>query len=92
MVTEIIAFDSEAPIYPDFMIELRSEIDGLKMLQEKMLEYIDNGMSLGWLIDRLQRKIYVYRPSSPIEELDNPSTVSGDPLLTKFVLDLSEIW
>jgi Uma2 family endonuclease len=74
------------------MIELRSETDGLKMLQEKMQEYIDNGMSLGWLIDRLQLKVYVYRPSSPLEELDNPSTVSGDPVLTGFVLDLSKIW
>jgi Uma2 family endonuclease len=81
-----------APICPDFMIELRSETDGLKTLQEKMQEYIENGMSLGWLIDRSQRKIYVYRPSSPVEALDNPSTVSGDPLLPGFVLDLSRIW
>jgi Uma2 family endonuclease len=81
-----------APICPDFMIELRSETDGLKTLQEKMQEYIDNGMSLGWLIDRSQRKVYVYRPSSPVEALDNPSTVSGDPLLPGFVLDLSRIW
>lgn len=83
------------PICPDFMIELRSETDGFKTLQEKMHEYheyIDNGMSLGWLIDRSQRKVYVYRPSSPIEELDNPSTMSGDPLLPGFVLDLSRIW
>jgi Uma2 family endonuclease len=81
-----------APICPDFMIELRSETDGLKTLQEKMQEYIDNGMSLGWLIDRSQRKVYVYRPSAPVEALDNPATVSGDPLLPGFVLDLSRIW
>jgi Uma2 family endonuclease len=81
-----------APICPDFMIELRSETDGLKTLKEKMQEYIDNGMSLGWLIDRSQQKVYVYRPSSPVEELDNPTTMSGDPLLPGFVLDLSTIW
>jgi Uma2 family endonuclease len=81
-----------APICPDFVIELRSETDSLKRLQEKMQEYIDNGASLGWLIDRTQRKVYVYRPSTAVEELDNPSTVIGDPLLSEFVLDLSRIW
>lgn len=81
-----------APICPDFVIELRSETDSLKRLQEKMQEYIDNGTSLGWLIDRAQRKVYVYRPSTAIEELDNPSMVIGDPLLAGFVLDLSRIW
>ncbi|MBC6475841.1 MAG: Uma2 family endonuclease, partial [Hormoscilla sp. GM102CHS1] len=33
-------------------------------LQEKMLEYIDNGVSLGWLIDRNNRMVYIYRPAS----------------------------
>ncbi len=62
------------------------------MLKEKMQEYIDNGASLGWLIDRAQRKVYVYCPSTPVEELDNPSTLIGGPLLAGFVLDLSRIW
>jgi Uma2 family endonuclease len=69
-----------------------AETDSLKMLREKMQEYIDNGASLGWLIDRTQRKVYIYRPSTSIEELDNPSMVLGDPLLSGFVLDLSQIW
>jgi Uma2 family endonuclease len=69
-----------------------AETDSLKMLREKMQEYIDNGASLGWLIDRTQRKVYIYRPSTSIEELDNPSMVLADPLLSGFVLDLSQIW
>lgn len=81
-----------APVCPDFVIELRSPTDGLKVLQDKMQEYIDNGTNLGWLIDRLQRKVYVYRPNMPVEELDNPATLSGDPILPGFVLNLSQIW
>lgn len=81
-----------APICPDFVIELRSLCDGLKVLQDKMQEYIDNGALLGWLIDRQQKKVYVYRPANPIEEMDDPATLSGDPLLPGFVLDLSQIW
>jgi len=44
-----------------------------------MQEYMDNGASLGWLIDRKNRKVYIYRHSQAFEILDNPEMVSGDP-------------
>jgi Uma2 family endonuclease len=81
-----------APICPDFVVELRSPSDNLQPLKDKLQEYIDNGTSLGLLIDRKNRKVYIYRPQKEVECLDNPSTLSGDPLLTGFVLDLSKIW
>ena len=37
------------PICPDFVIELLSPSDSLKTTQEKMQEYIDNGVRLGIL-------------------------------------------
>jgi Uma2 family endonuclease len=57
-----------------------------------MQEYIENGTQLGWLIDRKQRKVFIYRPGNVIEELDNPQTLSGESLLPGFVLDLSQVW
>ena len=81
-----------APIAPDFVIELRSASDNLKLLQEKMPEYIANGVKLAWLIDRKQRKVFIYRPNCAVEELDNPQTLTGEDILPGFVLDLSEIW
>ena len=83
---------SFAPICPDFVIELRSASDTLSGLQDKMQEYLDNGTSLGWLIDRQNRKIYIYRPDQEPEILDNPETVSGAPELAGFVLNMSKIW
>ena len=53
-----------------------------------MGEYIENGAQLGWLIDPIQKKVYVYRPGAEVEELDNPASITGDPLLKGFVLDL----
>ena len=81
-----------APIVPDFVVELRSPSDSLKDLQKKMQQYMDNGVRLGWLIDRRQRRVYVYRPGVAVQQLDNPETVSGDPELPGFVLNLEEIW
>ena len=83
---------SFAAICPDFVIELRSSSDTLKVLQNKMQEYIDNGASLGFLIDRKNRKVYIYRPNQETEILDNPETVSGDPELAVFSLQMAKIW
>ena len=81
-----------APICPEFIVELRSENDNLSTLKEKMQEYIDNGTQLAWLIDRKQRKVFIYRPNCGVEELNNPQTLTGEDILPGFVLDLSEIW
>jgi Uma2 family endonuclease len=80
------------PLCPDFVIELRSPSDNLADLQDKMQEYIDNGAELGWLIDTGHRRVYVYRPGEEVQELDYAETISGDPLLSQFQLDLREIW
>jgi Uma2 family endonuclease len=81
-----------SPICPDFVVELRSETDSLKTLQEKIEEYIENGAQLGWLIDPIKKKVYVYRPNVDVEILDNPQTVSGEPLLKGFELNVQKIW
>lgn len=71
---------------------MRSETDNLRILQDKMQEYIDNSTQLGWLIDRKQRRVFIYRPNIAVEQLDNPKTLNGEFLLAGFVLDLSHIW
>jgi Uma2 family endonuclease len=80
------------PICPDFVIELRSPSDALKPLQDKMLEYLDNGMRLGWLINRKERQVEIYRQGQQKEVLEHPMTLSGENLLPNFVLNLKGIW
>ncbi|HXT61864.1 MAG TPA: Uma2 family endonuclease [Pyrinomonadaceae bacterium] len=81
-----------APICPDFVVELRSPSDNLTPLYLKMFEYIENGTYLGWLIDPVKRQVYVYRPDHEVVTLNNPETVSADPLLPGFTLNLTELW
>ncbi len=80
------------PICPDFVIELLSPSDSLKTTQEKMREYIDNGVYLGILINRKSRQVEIYRPGKEVEVLDSPATVSGEDVLKGFVLNLGMIW
>lgn len=81
-----------APTCPDFVVELRSPTDRLPFLLNKMSEYMSNGATLGWLIDPSTRRVYVYRLNSETVVLENPETVSGEPLLTGFQLQMKELW
>ena len=79
-------------IAPDFVAELLSPSDSLRMLQAKMEEYIENGVRLGWLIDPFRRQVHIYRPGQTVEILESPASVSGESVLPGFVLNLQEIW
>jgi Uma2 family endonuclease len=83
---------SFAPICPDFVIELRSSSDTLKSLQTKMQEYIDNGVSLGLLIDRKSLIVYCYRADGSVVVLNHPDAVSCEPELPGFTLQMAKIW
>jgi Uma2 family endonuclease len=81
-----------APICPDFVIELMSPSDSLALTQTKMQEYQDNGAKLGWLINRRDRQVEVYRIGQTVEILKSPNFLSGEEVLPEFVLDLALIW
>lgn len=80
-----------APICPDFVIELRSKTDSLPKAQAKMREYIANGAQLGWLLDRQNQCVEVYRPDQEAEILEAPQTISAEDILPGFTLDLQKI-
>lgn len=79
-------------IAPDFVVEIMSLSDRLKKSQDKMDEYIANGVKLGWLIDRANRTVHVYRPNTPTETLNGPATVSGDPELPGLTVNMARVF
>lgn len=81
-----------APICPDFVLELRSPDDRLSDLKEKMLEYVENGAALGWLIDPITMRAYAYWPGKHEECYEHPEILPGDPVLPGFELKLGDLW
>ncbi|MFN5872752.1 MAG: Uma2 family endonuclease [Aphanizomenon sp.] len=77
-----------AKICPDFIIELRSRTDSLSRLQEKMQEYLDSGLRLGWLIDPQNQQVEIYRQNQTVEIVSLPTTLSGEDILPGFILEL----
>ncbi len=80
------------PIAPDFVLELMSPSDTLQKTQEKMQEYRDNQVKLGWLIDRKTRRVEIYRLGQEVEVLESPTELSGEDILPGFVLNLQIVW
>ncbi len=77
---------------PDLVIEIMSPSDRLPKAREKMDEYIENGVLLGWLVDRANRTVYVYRPNIPMEMLRDPVEVCGDPELPGLVINMARVF
>lgn len=72
------------PLCPDFVIELRSKRDRLKPLQDKMQEYLNSGLRLGWLINPQDQQVEIYRPGQPVEVVTFPVVLSGGEVLPGF--------
>ena len=75
-------------VCPAFVAEIMSGTDRLPPLQRKMERYIANGALLGWLIDPYRQRVYSYRPGVEPELLENPETISGEPVLPGFVFEV----
>ncbi|MCC3592614.1 Uma2 family endonuclease [Microcoleus sp. PH2017_28_MFU_U_A] len=80
------------PIAPDFVLELMSPTDSLKDAQDKMQEYMENQVKLGWLINRKTRRVEIYREGQEKEIIECPAELSGEHILPGFVLNLRSLW
>lgn len=79
-----------APVCPEFVVEVKSPSDSLKQLQDKMIEWMSNGVKLGWLIDVDEQKAYTYHSEGVQEAVEDfGSKLSGKEVLPGFELNLS---
>ncbi|MDJ0747509.1 MAG: Uma2 family endonuclease [Xenococcaceae cyanobacterium MO_167.B27] len=81
-----------APIDPDFVLELMSPTDDLDVLQDKMREYMDCGIRLGWLINPDAKQVEIYRQGQGTEVLNNPQTLSGEDVMPNLSVSLEDIF
>jgi Uma2 family endonuclease len=79
-------------ICPDFVVELTSPSDRLSRVQQKMLEWIENGVQVGWLLDADNRTACIYRPGCTPETVAQPERLAGEGPVAGFVLELKRIW
>jgi Uma2 family endonuclease len=77
------------PVSPEFIAELMSPSDRLKDAKLKMLEYIDNGVQLAWLINPSDEEVHIYRADGTISKVNGfDNVLSGEDILNGFEFDL----
>jgi len=69
-----------------------SPTDELSELQNKMKEYMDCGVRLGWLINPDEKQVEIYRQQEKSIVLNNPQTLSGEKILLDLTIDLQDIF
>ncbi len=77
---------------PDFVIEIRSLTDSRPILHAKMIEWMESGAQLAWLIDPRNHTVTIYRPNAEPETLVDAPSVAGEGPVVVFVLNLTPIW
>ena len=78
---------------PEFVVEVMSPSARLKSAKEKMVEWLANGVQLGWLIDADRQTVYIYRADrSEPEKRTGIKKLAGEGPIAGFVVDLTEIW
>ena len=82
-----------AAVCPEFVVELRSKTDSLKVLLAKMEEYRQNGARLGWLLSCDDEKAYLFRAGQDgyetVEGFDRE--LSGENVLPGLCVDLRKL-
>jgi Uma2 family endonuclease len=86
------AFSRYWPACPNFVVELRSQSDRVRLLREKMGEWLANGAQLGWLVDPEIRTVEIYRPGFEAETRAALASIAGEGPVEGFVLDLGPVW
>lgn len=74
---------------PEFVAEIRSKSDRPKTIREKMQEYLECGVLLGWYIDVPGQFTEIYRTGSEAEIVQGfDKVLSGENILPGFTFDL----
>lgn len=80
------------PLCPDFVIEILSSTDSLRMLEAKMETWMTNGAKLAWMLDPYAGTLTIYRPEQEPETLIRPEFVEGEAPVAGFRLTTAKLW
>jgi Uma2 family endonuclease len=78
--------------FPDLVVEIRSPDDAVQGMRDKAIDYINNGVSIVWLVDPRLRFVEVYRPGRDVELLGMTDMLSGDDVLPGFMMPVSYLF
>lgn len=79
-------------VCPDFVVEIISSKEELKIAKKKMAMWMKNGCILSWLVDVFEQKIYVYEDGKTHIHDDFSKPMNGTQFLSDFTFLPSEVF
>jgi len=81
-----------SPIPPDLAIEVVSPSDTVYNVLEKVLEYLDAGTQMLWVIEPIIKTVTVYRSRSDIKIFTQNDILTGEKVIEGFQCAVAEIF
>lgn len=78
--------------YPDLVVEIRSPDDSVQGMRDKAIDYVNNGVSIVWIVHPRLRFVEIYRPGQDVEILGTMDELSGHDVLPGFTMPVSYIF
>ncbi len=78
---------------PDLAVEVLSPSNTVEEIDDKIVEYFENGARLIWVINPRQQYILVYRSAqAPDRLLKSADTLSGEDVIPEFSLPVADLF
>lgn len=86
--------EREAPVPPDFAVEVKSPTDRKRALRNKVERYLQHGTQLVWLVFADERivEVYVAGEDADVQTVTVEGTLDGGSVLPGFTLKVSDIF
>lgn len=84
--------DHFLPFAPDLAVEVISPSDRAGAIADKVMEYLDAGTRLLWLIEPRRRTVTVYTPDRSARILTEADELDGGEVLSGFRLPIAELF
>jgi Uma2 family endonuclease len=84
--------DGYLPLAPDLAVEVISPSERAGHISAKIIEYLDAGVRLIWLVDPRRQTVTVYTPDRTAHILRGPDVLDGADVLPGFNLPLTELF
>ena len=80
------------PLAPDLAVEILSPSNTASETQEKVLDYLDAGSHMVWVLDPRRRTVTVYRSRDDIRIVGAGEEITGDDVLPGFGVGVDELF
>jgi Uma2 family endonuclease len=79
-------------LVPDLVVEIKSQSDRIKLIETKVLKFIELGATVGILIDPDEETVTIYRSTGEPTVLGNGDILTVAELFPGWELPVSELW